>query len=108
MPIKIRHVGLPLAALLLLLTLSGCRRYPEVSSPEALKYIAALRTACSTQSGPRLEKVARVVDQAASGGKVTPREAEAFRRIIDRARQGQWQDAEWECLAFQKAQLRGW
>lgn len=108
MRIKIVHVAIALVACFLLMTLSGCRRYPEVSSPEALKYIAALRTACSTQSGPRLEKVARVIDQAASGGKVTPREAEAFRRIMERARQGRWQDAEWECLAFQKAQLRGW
>lgn len=108
MRIKTVRGWVSLAAVVLLVTLSGCRRYPEVSSPEALKYIAALRTACSTQSQARLDRVAQVIDRAASGGKVTPREAEAFRRIMDRARQGQWQDAEWECLAFQKAQLRGW
>lgn len=90
-----------------LAAVAGCGRYPEVSSAEGLRYIGALRTACSTASKPRLDKVAAVIDRADRDGKLTAAEREAFRRILDRAAGGNWKEAETECLAFQKAQVRG-
>ena len=88
------------------LMLTGCTRYPTVSSPESLHLVAALRTACSSQRADRLTKVERAVDNAAQRGRLTEPEQTSFRQIIGQARQGDWQGAERACLAFQQAQVR--
>lgn len=80
--------------------------YPRVSSRESLELLLALRTACSTQNQERLRKVEEALEQAQKESKVSEAEADALRRIIALARQGDWHKAERACRAFQKAQLR--
>jgi hypothetical protein len=65
--IRLRTFGLFLLTLLFL----GCTHYPEVSSPESLKLIAALRTACSSKKTDRLDKVEKAVEKAKQDNKLS-------------------------------------
>jgi hypothetical protein len=89
-----------------LVGLAGCARYPEVNSPEGLRLIAQLRTACSTANADRLAKAEERLERGRQEGTITEGEYAAFQRIVGLAREGQWQRAERACVAFQKAQLR--
>ena len=98
--------GSRLAAVLLLVFLSGCPPYPEVTSPEALHLLGAIRTACSSQSQARLERVKQAADELQQSTQLSLNEYEAFRRILEMAERGEWEEAEQACYQYQKAQLR--
>jgi hypothetical protein len=84
----------------------GCKRYPEVSSREGLELMRALYTACSSRSEERLAKVERALEESERTGKVTPKEAKAFRSVIATARQGDWDSAASESFRFARDQVR--
>ncbi len=69
-------------------TMLGCSRYPEVTSPEAQEFIQQIYTACNTRDVERLkiceEKLATLVDAKQVG----QAEQKEFQRIIDMARRG--------------------
>ncbi|HMP61361.1 MAG TPA: hypothetical protein PKD86_18630, partial [Gemmatales bacterium] len=90
----------------LVLLVVGCKRYPEVQSPEGLRLIKALYTACSSQSKERLAKVARAVSQAREQGKVSAAEADALDAIITQAEAGDWRGAADASWAFAQDQVR--
>jgi hypothetical protein len=87
-------------------TISGCNQYPEVTSPEALHLLGAIRTACSSESPVRLERVSRALEELQESEKLSPREYEAFRKIVEMAERGEWEEAEQACFQYQKSQLR--
>ncbi len=84
----------------------GCRKYPQVTSPEALSLARRLYTACNTRHEGRLATVEAEVDRLTQQGILTPREEEAFRFIVGLARAGQWERAERESFRLAKDQLR--
>ncbi|MFQ3592752.1 MAG: hypothetical protein SNJ82_06115 [Gemmataceae bacterium] len=104
MPTSNSWAGLLLGGLAL--WCSACSSYPPPSSAESLKLLAALRTACAGQNSAQLEAVEQKADQARAQGRLQPAEYEALRRIWQQAREGNWQQAEADCLAYQKAQRR--
>ena len=91
-----------LATVTLALLLVGCGR-PQ-AAPHNQRLIASLRTAISARNSQWLEKNAEVLEERCAEGKVSDAELEAFQAIINKARAGQWEEAEREVLAFQKAQ----
>ena len=90
------------ATVAVLLLVVGCA--PPQVAPQNQRLIASLRTAISARNSEWLEKNAEVLEQRRADGKVSDAELEAFQAIIDKARAGQWEKAEREVLAFQKAQ----
>ena len=81
---------------------SGCGR-PQVA-PEHLRLTAELRTAVSAQNVEWLERTEKLVEERHEAGGMSEPEYEAFRSIIERAHRGEWEAAEREVLALQKAQ----
>lgn len=88
--------------LLLMFGWIGCGG-PQLK-PQNLQLSAALRTAISARNVEWLEKNEAIVEQRYADGMMSEAEYEAFRSIIDKAKQGQWEAAEQETLALQKAQ----
>jgi hypothetical protein len=84
----------------------GCRQYPEVSSKEALTLLKQLYTACNTRDPARLSRVEQRVEKVAREGKLTPKEQDAFRRILARAKAGDWKQAEQASFRFAQDQVR--
>jgi len=84
----------------------GCRKYPPVTSPEALSLIKQLYTACNTRHEGRLAAVEAELHRLAHQGILGRREEEAFRSIVELARAGQWERAERESLRLAQDQLR--
>jgi hypothetical protein len=81
----------------------GCR--PPAVEFENLHLVASLRTACSAQKPEWLEGVAKAVEMRHSEGEMSDAEREHFVALIEIARRGEWQEADRQCLAFEKAQL---
>ena len=90
------------ATVAVLLLVVGCG--PPQVAPQNQRLIASLRTAISARNSQWLEKNAEVLEERCAEGKVSDAELEAFQAIINKARAGQWEEAEREVLAFQKAQ----
>jgi hypothetical protein len=84
----------------------GCRRYPPVTSPEALRLIKQLYTACNTRHDGRLTAVEAELHRLAQQGLLGQREEAAFRSIVELARSGKWERAERESLRLAQDQLR--
>lgn len=84
----------------------GCKQYPEVTSKEALSLMKLLYAACNTQDTARLTRVEQGVAKAVREGKMSDREQEAFRRVIDLARGGDWKGAEKASFRFAQDQIR--
>jgi hypothetical protein len=82
--------------------LAGCG--PPQASPQNLPLIGSLRTALSTQNPQWLEQNAKILEARRDAGEGSEQEFAMFQAIIDKARGGQWQEAEAEVIAFQKAQ----
>jgi len=91
-----------LATVAFVLLVVGCA--PPQVAPQNQQLIASLRTAISARNSEWLEKNAEVLEERRADGKVSDVELEAFQAIISKARAGQWEKAEREVLAFQKAQ----
>jgi hypothetical protein len=82
--------------------MGGCG--PPQASPENLQLIASLRTALSAQNSDWLEQNAKLLQERRAAGEVTDEEFETFQAIIQKAREGQWEEAEAQVTVFQKAQ----
>jgi len=96
-----------LALLLLLMGLAGCgRSYPEMVDRSGIELLAALRTACNTQSPERLARVAEKIAEHHQNGTLNDDHFKAFEAIIALAESGEWKQAEECCFAFQQAQVR--
>jgi hypothetical protein len=83
-------------------TLSGCG-YP-VAQPVNREIISSLRTACSARNPEWLAANADKIEKQRSDGLMNDAEHETFNGIVAQARGGDWEGAEYACLAFQKAQ----
>ena len=99
-----RRTRLRSLAVLALLTLAGCTRYPQVDF-ENLEYVAAIRTACSAQNPEWLAQTAAAIEKARTDGTMSDDEYAACRAIIAQAEAGDWKAAEMECFRFQQDQL---
>ncbi len=84
------------------LLVAGCG--PPQAAPQNQRLIASLRTAISAQNSEWLEKNAEVLEKRRAAGQVSDVVLQTFQTIIDKARAGQWEEAEREVMAFQKAQ----
>ena len=95
-----------IAGLVVLLTaaLAGCTKYPQVSF-ENLEYVAALRTACSAKNAEWLAKTKAAIEKEHAAGAIGDEEFAAYGEIVASAESGEWEQAEAECLRFQKDQL---
>ena len=93
-----------LATVLLMITGAGCERSPQVSF-ENLKYIAAIRTACSAQDAAMLENVKSVVEKDRLQGAISEQEWNSYQTIIGIAEGGDWKAGERACHEFQAAQF---
>lgn len=95
-------VGTWLAVVCVLSAILGCGR-PQ-TAPENRELISSLRTAVNTKNPEWLDKNAKAVEKRHAGGQMTDAEYEEFQAIIAKARDGKWEEAERETVAFQKAQ----
>lgn len=80
----------------------GCGK-PQVA-PHNLQLTASLRTALSAENPQWLAANKTKIEQRHAAGEMSQEEYEAFVAIIDTAESGDWDDAEWDALALQKAQ----
>lgn len=69
-----------------------------------LRYIQSLRTAVSSQRVEYVNKVDDALKLLKDNGELSAPEWEHFQRIITKARAGDWQVADQECLKWEKAQ----
>ncbi len=93
-------------ALLLAVSLClGCGGYPEIS-PAAYQYAKALYSVANRQRSEKLDAVSHQISESQRDGKITEREAEWLRRIIDDARQGEWQTAQQVARQMMDDQVR--
>ena len=75
-----------------LLTLSGCKKYGDVS-PRAYEISKALYSACNRKSTEHLEQSAEIVEESFEEGEITESEQQWFREIISKAEGGDWKQA---------------
>mgnify|MGYP000884869835 CR=1 FL=1 len=99
---KINLVVMCLCVVWPLSVIFGCGR-PQ-ASPGNRALTASLRTAVNTRNAQWLEKNAQILEQRRAAGQMANAEYEEFQSIINMARAGQWEKAEREVIAFQKAQ----
>lgn len=91
-----------LLAVLSACALSGCGR-PQ-ASPQNLVLISSLRTAASTRNPELLERNAALIAERYTAGAMSEEEHGTFQAILELARAENWEQAELEAFAFQKAQ----
>jgi hypothetical protein len=100
-------IGFGLLAVVLLATcLWNSKSYPEATSPDVLKLIRALYTACSSRSEERLTRVEQALSTTESKGHLTEAELDAFTSIVDVARSGAWDEAAAQSYQFAQDQVR--
>jgi hypothetical protein len=97
-----RSASLVLALLLGAAALAGCSR-PQVE-PDNLHLIASLRTALSARNTQWLQQNAELINERHRQGKLSDKAHREFVAIIEKAEHGNWQEAEEDTLAFQRAQ----
>jgi len=90
--------------LLAFLLAAGCTKYPQVEFVN-LKYVAALRTACSAKNAEWLAQTKTAIDRDHAAGTIGDEERAAYLAIVTTAESGDWKSAEEECVRFQKDQL---
>lgn len=81
---------------------AGCG-HPQVA-PVNLRLTASLRTALSARNEEWLAQNEKLVEERHQAGQMGDDEYASFRAIIDQARGGDWEGAERESVALQKAQ----
>lgn len=96
---------LPLSVVLAAMTISGCGSYPQAQSRNRT-LISSLRTALSTEQPEWLEHNVLEIEKRFQAGELTQEEYDAFQSIIAKAKAGDWDGAEKESVAFQRAQVR--
>lgn len=89
-------------SLLIAASFIGCAK-PQAGA-ENVELISSLRTAVSAQNPEWLDANVNVIDERHSGGHLSDSAHETFHAIIDKAKAGEWKEAEQDAIAFQKAQ----
>lgn len=97
---------LPTCCVTLALLAAGCRPYPAVTSPESLRLLRQVYTACNTHNDARLTACRTRLAELERAALVTAAEQRAFHEIIDRADRGEWDAAQRAALRFARDQLR--
>ena len=69
-----------------------------------MELISSLRTALSARNPQWLDENEAVIEKRHTAGQMRDDEYAAFKKIVERARSGDWKEAERGCLAFQRAQ----
>lgn len=85
-----------------LLLLPGCG-YPAAGE-DNMELISSLRTALSARNSQWLDENEAVIEKRHNAEQMRDDEYAAFKKIVERARSGDWKEAERGCLAFQRAQ----
>ena len=91
-----------LATVSIAVAMVGCGR-PQ-AAPQNQQLITTFRTAVSARKPDWLEANIKVLEERRAAGQVSDEEYETFQAIIQKAQAGQWEKAEKEAIAFQKAQ----
>ncbi len=81
------------------------RQYAPVTSPESLKLLQLLNTACNTQDEKRLAVAEQQFAKLDREGKLSAGEKTGYERIIGLARAGQWKTAEEEAMRMARDQV---
>ena len=84
----------------------GCGSYPEVSSRESLDLIKQVYTACNTRDVKRLAECEKQLEKLRLSGKIGTSEIDAFRKSLDLAKNGNWEEAQNQALKFAQDQIR--
>jgi len=84
------------------LLLPGCG-YPAAAE-DNMELITSLRTALSARNPKWLDENDAVIEKRHNEGQMGDDEYAAFKKIVERARAGEWQESERSCMAFQRAQ----
>lgn len=90
---------LPLAWLALAI---GCS--PPAVAPANQELTVTLRTAISARNTEWLAKNAELIEQRHASGEMSDDEYHAFRAIVTKAEEGNWEGAERDVVRLQKAQ----
>jgi hypothetical protein len=91
--------------LLVGLMLAGCG-YGEVT-PRCYDYAKALYSICNRRDADRLEEFAALVDADLQSGELGDQEADWLRDIAERARAGDWSDAQAAARRLLEDQVQG-
>lgn len=86
----------------ILAAITACSR-PQ-AAPQNRELITSLRTAVSARKTDWLELNVKKIEDRRAAGEVSDLEYEEFQKIIAMAREGNWEKAEREAVAFQKSQ----
>jgi hypothetical protein len=86
----------------LIATLTGCG-YPA-AEPENLRLITSLRTALSAKNETWLNQNDELIEKRYAEKTLGEASYQAFKAIVNQARAGEWREAEFEALKFQRAQ----
>lgn len=97
-----KQIGLALLFCLFL----GCGSYPEVTSRESLELIKQVYTACNTRDVKRLAECEKQLEKLRLSGKMGTKEVDAFRKSLDLAKNGNWEEAQNQALKFAQDQIR--
>lgn len=97
-----RRPAVFVAAVLALLTLSGCND-PQLQ-PANQQLSASLRTALSARNSEWLEQNATLIAERHQSGEMSEEEFQALQSIVQQAREGQWAEAEQAVVELQRAQ----
>ena len=86
-----------------LLTLTiGCSR-PQVGHNNQ-RIVASLRTALSTRKAEWLEQNETLIEKKHNDGLISKEAYDALKAIVDKAKEGNWDEAEQEVIALQRSQ----
>ena len=88
-----------------LLTQSGCG-YGKIG-PKAYEFAKALYSVCNRRDEARLEKIAQMVEEAKTKGELTDKESAWLQDIVDRARDGDWEEASASAREMMEDQVEG-
>lgn len=96
-PSHLRWLGIVAGVLLLGIVIvwwPGCRQYPRVTSKESQNLIRKMYSATNKRDQALLTSVEQDIVKLKSEGKLSPSEEQGFLKIIEMAKQGNWQEAQ--------------
>lgn len=95
-----------LACVVYVTGLAGCGSYPKVTSRESLDFIKQVYTACNTRNAKRLMACEMQLETLSRSGKISNEEMVAFGKVIELAKNEDWDEAQNQALKFAKDQVR--
>jgi len=102
-----RPTRLNLLAGLMLASLAGCGRPPQLGDDKAsFKAVDALYTAVSLRNLDHLQRCESVLHDLRAKGNLTPPAADSLDAVITEARGGQWEEAQLHLGGFMRGQRR--